>query len=77
MSTMCVTATRRSLPALFDFLSLPPQTRDLFPLVYRSHQPHRDSAIDDALRLKLSAVYGGLSQSVSQIPAEGLLLRNV
>jgi len=67
----------RSLPALFDFLSLPPSARELFPRVHRSHRPHRDSVIDDGLRMRLNGVYGGLSDAVSRIPPEGLLLRNV
>ncbi|KAL1505074.1 hypothetical protein AB1Y20_008834 [Prymnesium parvum] len=67
----------RSLPALFDFLSVPPAARAIFPRVHRSHAgSQRQNVVDDAMRQKLTKIYGGLAKAVNGIPPEGLLLRN-
>ena len=69
-----------SLPALFDFLQLPPRTRALFPYErlrdVRARRRARPRGVSEAAFRNLSSVYGKLEAAVQRIPAEGLWLRN-
>ena len=67
-----------SLPALFDFLELPPRVRGLFP--FRKLRPPRatitPAGLDAASHIGLLGVYSSLEAAIEQVPPEGLLLSN-
>ena len=62
-----------SLPALWDFLELPPRLRQRFPLE-RLHARRRRHG--EVPREGLAALYAPLGRAVAGVPAGGLLLRN-
>lgn len=72
-----------ALPALFNFLRVPPSLRPLFPHVRPSRPSARPNGSApaglppaDGEREALRGIYGPLEAAVEQIPPEGLLLVN-
>lgn len=64
-----------SLATVFDFLEVPHAARRHFPPLGQSHARH-GSSTPPRIRSQLATLYGPLERAVSQIPPEGLLLRN-
>ena len=71
-----------SLPTLFDFLDLPPQTRALFPhaklrgATARHTRRGGGGAPSNDEMARLQHIYAPLEAAVARLPAEGLWLRN-
>jgi hypothetical protein len=64
-----------AMPAVFDFLEVPHAARRNFPSLGQAHGKHGQST-PPRIREQLASLYGPLEKAISQIPAEGLLLRN-
>lgn len=66
----------QSVPAILDFLDVPPAARPFFPTVRPAHSTATELAGGRQIEHRLQKIYGDLQEAIDQVPPTGLLLRN-
>jgi hypothetical protein len=66
----------QSVPAILDFLDVPPAARPFFPKVRPAHSTATELTGGRQIEHRLQKIYGNLQAAIDQIPPTGLFLRN-